>query len=408
MGDYSRFLAKMAELKAIEGEYTTLTTTIYPATSSTLADKYALDVDKNAISNTKPPLVIKPGEDYGEYWKYIGRIETPDTPAAATAAAAVTATANNSQACWNIAANDPRLFQKVVYTGLSSTNPGAAKWDNLCYGLIPDAPNDVSTYSSEGPGYTFMTGSGDGTAGKTHGKYTKYGIKVGSSPPISDISANIAKADRLYDLQLRVNSLSQEIVAESDAGINNQLNALVASAAGSGELISKINQYMNGSVSGIDANYKLADKRKEMINVYAEINEQSTLRSRKYIYIFYIVSTILLIIGYGSYTSKFSLLEQIDMIKNYLGWGWWTNWWIFATIVIVFIISSFGWDMKGNILMIFRYLTDPEFWTGQLWWVGVTFLMLFIIFFYASFKSFFMEFEGGIKTVENNLFGSEN
>ena len=404
MGDYSRFLAKMAELKAIEGEYDQLSKTIVPAASNTPNDKYTLTQDKNAISNTKPPLVIKPGEDYGEYWKYIGEIKTPDTTSNAISI--------NSQQCWNMAANDPRLFQKVAYTGVATTNPGAPKWDNLCYGLVPTAPTNVSSYSSDGPGYTFMVGNGDGSntggVNKTNGIYTKLGIKTTSSATPSDINANVAKADRLYDLQLRVNSLSQEIVAESDAGINNDLNKLVASAAGSSELISKINQYMNGSVAGIDASNNIINKRKEMNSVYAEINEQTTLRARKYKFIFYIVLAITIIIGYWSYSSKLSLLEQIDIIKNYLGWGWWTNWWIFTIVVLVFIISSFGWDMKGNILMVIRYISDPEFWTGQLWWVGVTFLMLIIIFFYASFKSFFAEFEGGIKNAENNIFGSDN
>jgi hypothetical protein len=403
MGDYSRFLAKMEELKTIEGQYTTLTTTIYPASSKDTLDKYNINVNKNAISNTKPPLVIKPGDDYGEYWKYIGKIENPDPTAS-------TAVANNSQTCWNLATNDPRIFQKVVYTGVATTNPGAPKWDNLCYGLIPSAPDKISSYESDATGYTSMVGNGDGSSGKTHGKYTKYGIRTTNSMQYgsSDLSANLAKADKLYDLQLRINSLSQEIVAESDAGINNQLNELVASAAGSSELISKINQYMNDGVGGIDLNYRLTDKRKELNNVYAEINEQTTLRARKYKFIFYIVITLLIITGYWSYTSKLSLLEQIDIIKNYLGWGWWTNWWIVAIVVIVFIISSFGWDMKGNILMIIRYLSDPEFWTGQLWWVGVTFLMLIVIFLYASFKSFFLPFEGGVKNVEDYLFGSDN
>lgn len=405
MGDYSRFLAKMAELKAIESEYDQLSRTIVPATSDSAQVKYAITLDKNAISNTKPPLVIKPGEDYGEYWKYIGKIKNPDTTAS-------TAVANNSQQCWNMAANDLRLFQKVVYTGVANTNPGEPNWDNRCYGLVATAPQNVSSYSSDGPGYTFMVGNGDGSntgnVNKTNGIYTKLGIKTSTSAPISDISANIAKADRLYDLQLRVNSLSQEIVAESDSGINNDLNKLVASAAGSSELINKINRYMNESVSGIDSNYKLTDKRKEISGVYAEINEQTTLRARKYQFIFYIVLSITIIFGYWSYTSKLSFLEQIYIIKNYLGWGWWTNWWIFTVVVIVFIISSFGWDMKGNILMIIRYLSDPEFWTGQLWWVGVTFLMLIVIFFYASFKSFFVNVEGEIKNVENNIFGSDN
>jgi hypothetical protein len=165
---------------------------------------------------------------------------------------------------------------------------------------------------------------------------------------------------------------------------------------------------MNESVSGIDASYKTIEKRKEMNNVYAEINEQTTLRARKYKFIFYIVVVISLIIGYASYTSKLSLLEQIDTIKNYVGWGWWTNWWVITIVVVVFILSSFGWDMKGNILMVIRYLTDPEFWTGQLWWVGVTFLLLLLIFFYATFKSFFMSFDAELKNIQSSLDGDES
>jgi len=211
--------------------------------------------------------------------------------------------------------------------------------------------------------------------------------------------------DKLNDLQARVDSLTQDIVASSNAGINNELNTLVTSAAGSNELVGKINQYMNSEVGDISGNYYLTDKRKEMNNVYAEINEQTTLRARKYRYIFYIVLTLSLVIGYASYTSKISLLEQIAIIKSYVGWEWWTNWWIIAIVVVVFILSSFGWDMKGNILMVVRYLTDPEFWTGQLWWVGVTFLLLIIIFFYATFKSFFMEFDAGLNNIQSNLDG---
>jgi len=56
-------------------------------------------------------------------------------------------------------------------------------------------------------------------------------------------------------------------------------------------------------------------------------------------------------------------------------------------------------------LMIIRYVTNPDFWTGQLWWVGVTFLMLIMIFFYASFKSFFMEFDAGLKNIQAAMDG---
>jgi hypothetical protein len=99
------------------------------------------------------------------------------------------------------------------------------------------------------------------------------------------------------------------------------------------------------------------------------------------------------------------IIDQIDAVKNYFPLGWWANWWIITIVVIVFILSSFGWDMKGNILMVIRYVSDPEFWTGQLWWVGVTFFLLLIIFFYASFKSFFVEFDAGMKGLQEGLDG---
>ena len=409
MGDYSRFLTKMAELKAIQGEYNQLSNEITPAISidtdystDNIFDKYDYTPDKNPISNTKTPLVIRPGEDYADFWKYIGKINNPDL------ASVTDHQKKNAQQCWNLAANDPRLFKKVVYTGNTGTNIGEPKWDNLCYGLVPDAPASASFDTNDSKGYAYMVGNGDGSAGKTNGIYTKLGIKTSSSSSPADdanIAANIAKAAKLYDLQLRVNSLTQELVSESDAGINNELNTLVSSAADSKEIISKTNDYMNDAVGGISSDYNLVNKRKEMNNVYAEINEQTTLRSRKYKFAIFIVITIALIIGYASYTMKISILEQINVVKSYVGFGWWTNWWIIMIVVLFFIISSFGWDMKGNILMIIRYVSDLEFWTGQLWWVGVTFLMLVIILCYAMFKSFFTGLDAGLKNIQSALDG---
>ena len=323
MGDYSRFLTKMAELKAIQGEYNQLTMDVSGAVSTDTNygddtfDKYTLTPDKNPISNTKTPLVIAPGEDYADFWKYIGKI----TPVVSSES---DQPRKNAQKCWNLAANDPRLFKKVVYTGNTATNIGQPKWDNLCYGLVPDAPASASYDSNDSTGYALMVGNGDGSAGKTNGIYTKLGINP-SGANAATVNANVAKASKLYDLQLRVNSLTQEITAESDVGINNELNTLVASAAGSNELISKINDYMNDAVGGITSDYNLVNKRKDMNNVYSEINEQTTLRARKYGFIFFIVITISIIIGYGSYTSKMSLLEQIGVLKNYVGWGWWSH-----------------------------------------------------------------------------------
>lgn len=405
MGDYSRFLTKMAELKAIVGEYNQLSMDISGATSTdsnytdNTFDKYDYTPDKNPMSNTKTLLVVSPGEDYADFWKYVGKI----TPVASSESESQK---KNAQKCWNLAAYDPRPFKKVVYTGTDGVNIGQPKWDNLCYGLVPDAPNSASFDSNESNGYAYMVGNGDGSAGKTNGIYTKLGIAPsGASTSTDTLNTNLAKASKLYDLQQRIDTLTRDLVAESDAGINNELNNLIASAADSNELIKKIDNYMNDAVGGINSNYNLVKKRKEMNSVYAEINDQTTLRARKYRFIFFIIITIALIIFYGSYTSKLSLLEQIENIRSYIGWGWWTNWWIVAIVVIIFIVSTFGWDMKGNILSFIRYVTDPEFWTGQLWWVGVTFLLLIIIFFYATFKSFFLQFDEGMKSIQSSLDG---
>lgn len=398
--EYSQLLAKMAELKTITAEYKDITGKYTPAVDSTLNGvgtpvgtntKYTFnDAGINAMSSTATPLVVSPGEDYKDYWKYVGKV----VPAAGDTKY------TNSQKCWNMAANDPRLFKAVVYTGVAGSNVGRPEWDNHCYGLMWDAAGTDVTYNTASTGYVTMVGKT--TGGSSNDIYTKIGIKGVDQDATT---ANIAKASKLYDLQLRVNSLVEEIAAVSGGGINTELNALVGSATDANTLIEKINQYMNTSVGDITRDYDLTTKRKEMNNMYSEINEQRTLRARKYQFMFYIVLAISFIIGYASYTSKLPLIDQIDALKNYVPLGWWTNWWVITIVVLIFILSSFGWDMKGNILMVIRYVSDPEFWTGQLWWVGVTFFLLLIIFFYASFKSFFVEFDAGMKGIQEGLDG---
>jgi hypothetical protein len=389
----------MAELKTITADYKSIMAKYTPATAGIPdaatgnTDSYTLSKDVNAMSSTATPLVIRPGDDYNEYWKYVGEVK----------AGSSNDLNSKSQVCWNMAANDPRLFKAVVYTGNStlSSNPGQSEWDNRCYGLMWDAAGADVSYNTKSTGYSTMVGNG--TAPNSNGIYTKLGIKNASNP--SSESANIADAAKLRDIELRVNSLVQEIAAVSGSGINTELNKLVGSAQDSRTLIEKINYYMNTNVDSISGNYDLIDKRKEMNNVYSEINEQRTLRARKYRFVFYVILAIAIIIGYASYTSKLPVIEQIYNLKDYIPFDWWTNWWILTVVVIVFILSSFGWDMKGNILMVIRYVTDPEFWTGQLWWVGVTFLLLIVIFFHATFKSFFVEFDAGMKGIQEGLDG---
>ena len=391
--DYSRLLSKMNELKGLTQQYTTLTTTYMPATTSVAAtaaapSNYQITLDRNAISKTSTPLVTRPGEDFGRDWKYIGKV-TPNY------ASNSNTKENNSLLCWNLAANDTRLFKKVVYTGDSEfgSNPGQSQWNNRCYGLIYDASNSSSFDTTVSTGYTTMVGNGN----LGSNIYTKLGIRS-----VTDISG-ITGASKLQDIQQRVNSLVKDIVEVSKAGINNDLNKLVSSAKESNDLISQIHKYMNEGVGKIDTNYALTDKRKDMSSVYAEINEQRTLLARKYRFVFYIVIALCIIIGYASYSSKLSIIEQISSLKNFVGFGWWTSWWVITIVIIIFILSSFGWDMKGNIMMVIRYVTDPTFWTGRMWWLGVTFLLLLIIFFHATFKSFFVEFDAGMKNVQEGL-----
>jgi hypothetical protein len=409
MGDYSRLLTKMEELKSVSAEYDRLTKAHMPAFSVEIidsatkaitgyTDKYRVDDNKNAISNTPMPLVIRPGEDYGEFWKYIGKVTDDKTGADATVKRT-----NSARKCWNLAAGNPRLFQKVVYTGIENTREPS--WNNNCYGLVPDAPRSA-WYETPSLGYVTMVGDGN-TVGN-NGIYTKLGIKEtddGSTETGPEI-VNRKSAMQLNDLQERINGLSRDIATQSDAGINNELNNLVASSADSSSIIGSINNYMNDAVGKIKSNSDISKKRKEISNLYADINEQTTLRSRKYQFIFYVVITLMIIFGYWSYTSELTLLEQSKMVQDYfVGWDWWTYWWMVATVVILFIVSTIGWDIKGYIITAMNYATNPDFWTGQLWWVGISFLMLIVIFFYATFKSFFSGIGDGMMNAVNGEIG---
>jgi hypothetical protein len=383
--DYSRLLIKMAELKELTAQYKELTGKYRPATTDQTTGTYNQIDNKNAMSNTATPLVTRPGDDHAKVWKYVGKINPGTNPSLL----------NNSLQCWNLAANDTRLFKKVVYTGDSEfgSNPGQQEWNNRCYGLIYDA-SDNAAFDTTSTGYTVMTGK-TGTGSKNI--YTKLGITDDK-----DVT-NIAGAAKVQDIQQRVNSLVREIVELSEAGINSDLNELVGAAAESQEMITEIHRYMNSNAQEIEQLNQIIKKRKNMNSVYGEVNEQRTLNARKYRFIFYIILATCIIIGYASYTSKFSILEQIDAIKGYVGFGWWTSWWAITIVVVILILSSFGWDMKGNILMVFRYISDPEFWTGQMWWVGVTFILLLIIFLHASLKSFFTGFDASMKELQDGM-----
>ena len=357
--DSSQLLNKQAELKALQTKYDTYIRTYTPVASSSMTPTR----DKNAISTTNPPPGIRAGEDFGEYWKF------------------VSSGATDASACWTYAARDPRVFQKVVYTGAdgatsTATNNGDATWNKQCYGLIWNAPREAS-YTTNAPGYSTMTSSTPGVNGIY---YSKSGIAT---------TEDLNKASEFADLKARIDALIEEIAIVASSSINSELSDLSRTSSDQKTVIQKINQYMNSSASEIEAGYSIIDKRKNINNIYEDINKQITLNTRKYKFVFYLFIGIVAIISYMSYVSKLTVIEQIGEVSKYVALGWWTNWGVITFVVVLLILSSFGWDMKGNLAMIWRYISDPDFWTGQMWWVGVSFLFLIVIFLHATFKSFF-------------------
>ena len=366
----SQLLNKTAELKTLNTEYDRLRTAYTPVTTYTPTPADGAN-NINALSNTTPPLVISPGEDYGEHWKYVGDAST-------------------NAICWEKSSGDPRLFKRVVFTGTS--NSSAPNWNKKCYGLMYNAPASAEFTTANSVGYWRMT---PGVVNSISNIYTKLGIG-------SDMTkAN--DAAKLVDVERRIATLTREIAELSGAGINEDLNKMINGATDTNTIISQINNYMNENAKAIETRYAEIEQRKKMNNVYSEINEQKTLFARKYQFILYFIIAICIISGYASYTSKLPLLEQAVVIKNYIGFGWWTNWWVITIAIIILILASFGWDMKGNIMMVIRYITDISFWTGQLWWVGITILLLIVIFLHASFKTFFVDIDAGLKSIQDNL-----
>jgi hypothetical protein len=218
--EYSQLITKMEELKELSATYNSYVNTYTPAVSSVTADNVAggptftQQSNKNAISNTVIPRDYRPGEDYGDHWKYVGKV-TPEPGVLNTLNA-------NSLKCWNMAARDLRVFKKVVYTGdpKFSSNPGQVSWNNHCYGLMYDAPNSA-VFNTDSTGYSTMQGIAGGIGSD---KYTKLGITNADT---------LNKATQLKSIQERVNSLVQDIAEASNAGINTDLNEIIGSAANS-------------------------------------------------------------------------------------------------------------------------------------------------------------------------------
>jgi len=347
----SILLQKQADLKIAQAEYDRITALHQPQTVAPSI------INGNAMTNMDgPPPGIEPGDDYGQYWKAI-----KDTTPIANKTAAT---------CQTAAANDLRLFKKIVYTGDSNLSSG---WNKQCYGLIYNAPADAVYPNSKPDEYKTMAPDGG---------YTKLGIGTPSG---------IEEAAKIYDLDKKIKGLVYDIVQLAPKATDSALNSLTDSATNADNINTQIVNYMNTNVIDISRNNFKINQKQNRINVYDEINSQIELKASKYKVILYFFVGLILIISLLSYASPLSLNEQIKIMMELFVVKWWTGWGVLIVVTILLIVASFGWDMKSNILMVYRNITDTTFWTGELWWIGITFLLLIVIYLYTSFKQFFTE-----------------
>ena len=349
----SILLQKQADLKIAQAEYDRITALHKPQTSAATSTKTG-----NAMTNMDgPPPGIEPGDDYGQYWKAI-----KDTNSIANKTAGT---------CQTAAANDLRLFQKIVYTG--DTGNLSSGWNKQCYGLIYNAPADAVYPNSKPDYYTTIT---------PNGGYTKLGI---------DTPSGIEEAAKIYDLDKKIKGLVYDIVQLAPKATDSALDKLKDAVKDSADINAQIVNYMNTNVMDISRNNFNINQKQSRINVYDEINSQIELKASRYKIILYFICGLILIISLLSYASPLSLNEQIEILMKMFVVKWWTGWGVLIVVTILLIVASFGWDMKSNILMVYRNITDTTFWTGELWWIGITFLLLIVIYLYTSFKQFFTE-----------------
>jgi len=344
----SVLLQKQADLKTAQAEYDRLKTIYTPQTT------FNTSVNGNAMTNMNgPPPGIEPGEDFGQYWKAVKD----------------GATSKSETTCKTAAANDSRLFKKVVYTGDAGNL--SSGWNKQCYGLIYNAPNDLS-YNNNTPSY-YKTSV-------PSGGYTKIGISK---------SYQLEEAAKIYDLEKKINGLVYDIVQLAPKATDSSLNDLKHLASSVSDINNEIKKYMDINAADISRNYLKINEKQNQINMYDEINSQVELKVYKYRFFIYFFISLILILSLLSYLSPLPLKVQIEILIELLSVKWWTGWGILTFVTIILILSSFGWDMRGNIMMVMRYISDPKFWTGELWWIGITILLLIIVYLYSSFKQFF-------------------
>ena len=355
----SQLLSKQAELKKAKADFENYRKIYTPYTTT---DGWtAAAAGTNSMSGTNVPPGISPGDDYGEYWKAVKKSDGTTPPTTSVAA------------CNIAASDDPRLFRKVVY--MSNPN-GNTLWTDKCYGLMYYAPTDAE-----------QTGTLNGVTTST--PPTSYGGTNTYSKQNIRSDADTANASKMYDLKTKIDRLANEIAILAPRAIDLGRANLMNGADKAKDVSSKITDYMDAGVLEIAKKKKYMDETQKTIVVYDETNSQIMLKAVKSRFFMSAFIGIAIILAYFSYMSELTLVQQFNIFIEFFSGYWWTKWSVIVFVIVLLLLSSFGWDMRGNLTTIFRYVSDPKFWVGELWWIGITLLLFVIVFFYSSFSSFF-------------------
>jgi hypothetical protein len=313
----------------------------------------------NAMSTTTPPLG-EAGKNLGTDWIYLG-------------------TAESLPQCQEAAMKNENVFTKIVY--INDNTPGRLQWNKSCYG------NTVG-----GASYGTNTAPIEYTTSIPPYGYTKLGINAGGST-----ADQLTKIKRMNQLRKKIDEKNAEVQSLMNSIFGNRMKYIdslrdpQSGKIGTATTANKLSSYLFDTNNGIYSKLSKArgsnDETQDNINLYDEINSQVSVKSTQYRYVVVILIAFVMVSAILSIMSPLSLDEQIARIMEMFQARWWTKWWIVLLTVSIILFSSLGWSFRDNFIAFFRLVTNPEYWLGDKWWVGVAviFGLYFVYLYYTRF-----------------------
>jgi hypothetical protein len=320
----------------------------------------------NAISTTTPPIGT-PGTNIGTDWIFLGKH-------------------NNLSDCQKAAIDNSGIFTKIVY--INDNTPGRDGWHKSCYG------NTVG-----GTSYNTSTGNLDYTTSIPPYGYTKLGVHDPSGNS-TKTAAQIEKIRKLNELKAKIDAKNLEVsnlmkrifgntslYLSSMSDPSSNVNPVFAMNHQTKFLSDKLFGPGKGGYTELKNVRDENQSQTDNINVYDETNTQVGLNSRKFVYVLYAVIAIFFIFGLMFYTSDLTWDEMKEKFGGFLKGQWWSAWWVIVITIAAVLIGTVGWDAREAIKNVIRVITNPTYWLGDKWWIGVSGLVvLYMIYlFYTQY-----------------------